>query len=308
MAACAAVGTGVAAGPAELAAQGLPTRQPLGAQAVTPPTVLAAPTIDATASAATATPTLHAPYGVAVDALGQVYVANLGGGVTVYNRARTLIATITAGVNSPSGVGVAFGGNTYVANNGGNNVTIYNSAFVQIGTITDPSLQYPTGIFVDAVNDVWVLDSGTVHLYLDNGTPISTAPAGGATAIGPWGSNVIVWGQYAGGGSFHDLFQNIGEAVHSGISFANGFLDSSPAGGQAQDALGQQYETDPNNNRVVIWAANGTQAIAAIPTASPGYGIAVDSIHKRFYVAEPGVNQVVAYSTVAPYTQLGVIK
>jgi len=39
-----------------------------------------------------------------------------------------------------------------------------------------------------------------------------------------------------------------------------------------------------------------------------GYGIAVDAANKRFYVAEPGVNQVVVYSTVSPYKLLGVIK
>jgi DNA-binding beta-propeller fold protein YncE len=245
---------------------------------------------------------------VAVDSSGQVYVANLTGGVTVYSKRRALIATITSGVSGPVGVAVALGGNIYVANNAGNNVTIYNSAFAQVGTITDPTLQFPTGLMVDAANDVWVLDGAKLHLYLDNGTAISSVAAGGATAINQWGSNVELWSAFYANGAFQDPFQNIGEALHYGVGFNSAFDDTDLAGGAAQDSLGQVYETQPNNNRVVIWAANGFQPITAVPTASAGYGIAVDSLNKRFYVAEPGINQVAVYSTVPPYKSLGVIK
>jgi len=259
-----------------------------------------------TAAPAT-TPTLHTPFGVAVDSAGQIYVANLTGGVTVYSKQRQLIATITTGVNAPVGLAVGFGGNIYVANNGGNNVTIYNSGFSQIGTISDPTLQYPTGIFVDSVNDIWVMDGALVHLYLDNGAPISSGPAGGATAIGPWGSTVTVWGAYANTLGLVEYVQNIGEALHNGIGYTVAYPLSSPPGGEAQDAIGQQYTTDPNNNQLVIYNAQST-GYFTLGTASPGYGIAVDAANKRFYVAEPGVNQVVVYSTIAPYKILGVIK
>jgi len=81
----------------------------------------------------------------------------------------------------------------------------------------------------------------------------------------------------------------------------------SPPGGEAQDALGQQYVSDPNNSQFIIFNAAST-GYFTFKTASPGYGLAVDAANKRFYVAEPGVNQVVVYSTVSPYKLLGVIK
>jgi hypothetical protein len=244
-----------------------------------------------------ATKALNFPYGVAVDTAGNLYVANLfGNNVTVYNKSLQLIATITGGMNFPAAVAVAFGGNIYVANNGGNNITIYSPQYEQIGAITDSTLISPSSMYIDKNNDIWVLDAlGTVHLYLDNGTPISSQALGSGTAIGPWGSNVTVWGVTNPNGVV-ELSQNMGEAVHSGVAFPIAYPESPVAGGEAQDALGNQYVTNPSSNQIIFFTANGLGYGVFLTTTGPAYGIAVDSINNRIYVAETTLGKVQAYN------------
>jgi len=252
--------------------------------------------------------TLNTPYGLAVDTAGRVYVANLdGGNVTIYGKNLKLTGTISSGLNTPAAVGVAFGGNIYVANAGGTTISVYNSSLVQTGSITDSTLFGPYSMYVDANNDIWALDStGTTHLFLDNGTPISFGTWGGS-AIGPHGSWVTLWGVTYGGGIVNFL-GNMGEAVHSGSIFQYAQGPTYTATGVAQDAFGQQYVTNTPNNSVDIWSSNGANLLGSFSTSSAPYGIAVDSINQRIYVALGTVNQIAVYSLKAPYKLVGTIK
>jgi len=261
-------------------------------------------------TATAATPTLSYPYGIGLDDSGNIYITNLFGGVNVYAEAsRKKLGSITSGVSFPAAVAVAFNGNIYVANNGGNNITIYNQSYTQIGTITDSTLDSPVSMYIDASGDIWVLDAGgTTHLYLFDGTPISSVHSGG-TCIGPWGPDVTVWGIDNGQGGYLEDIQNAGQAVRDGVSFPSFFPSGSPyAGGEAEDATGQQYVTDVLNNRVEIWAPNSSYMVGTISTPGAPYGIAVDSVHTRFYVVETTLNQVQVFSTHAPYVLIATIK
>lgn len=82
--------------------------------------------------------------------------------------------------------------------------------------------------------------------------------------------------------------------------------------GAAQDALGQEYLTVASTNQVQILtnpiSPEAGVVIHAVTTGSFPYGIAVDSINKRFYVSEPDANLVAVYSTAAPYKVIGTIR
>jgi DNA-binding beta-propeller fold protein YncE len=256
------------------------------------------------------TGTLNYPYGLALDSSGNLYAANVFGGVNIYSGTTfKLVNTITAGTDYPAAVGVAFGGNIYVANNGGNNITIYNPSLQQIGTISDPTLVNPSSMYIDAANDVWALDAtGTVHLYLDNGATAGSIATGG-TAIGPWGPNVTVWGVPDGAGAYSEVYQDLGETLHYGPFFNGAFVGGSPeAGGEAQDSLFQQYVTNNLANKVEIWSTSGTEEIGAFTTPDAPFGIAVDSVHKRIFVSLTTSNEIQVYSTTAPYKLLRTIK
>lgn len=253
--------------------------------------------------------TLNTPYGLAVDTAGRIYVTNLNGGnVTIYDKNLKLAATISSGLSTPAAVGVAFGGNIYVANASSTTVSVYNSSLVQTGSLTDSTMNGPYSMYVDGNNDIWVLDStGTTHLFLDNGTP-AIAQTWGGSAIGPRGSWVTLWNTNYGG-TPGILAGNVGEDLHDSSIFQVLIGPYTPsAGGVAQDALGQQYVTDTPNNQVEVWSSDGTTILAFIPTAARPYGIAVDSINQRMYVALATVNEVAVYSLKAPYKLVGTIK
>ena len=255
--------------------------------------------------------TMNAPLGIAVDTTGKIYVANFfGNNVTIYGKNLKLEGTISTGLDFPAAVGLGFGvgmGDTiYVANNAGNNITMYNSSLAQTGTITDSTLENPYSMYVDANDDIWVLDaSGTTHLYLDNGTPISSLNVGG-TAVGPMGSNVTVWGVSYGNGIV-TYIGNVGLALHYGVGFQYAAGPTWQAGGVAEDLTGLSYATDPATNQVVINRL-GVGTVASFSTPSEPYGIAVDPINQRIYVSQPNMNEVLVYNLKSPYKLLGTIK
>jgi DNA-binding beta-propeller fold protein YncE len=257
-----------------------------------------------------ASPTLNDPYGVAVDSQGRVYVANLLGGVTVYNASLALVGTITAGISYPIGVAIGPDGHIYVANNSGNNVTIYTASRAPYTTINDPSLQHPIAVYVDGCRDTWVLDqAGTVHLYVDDKYQISATSVPGAFAFGAWDGYMTLWSipDSNSPNGYATRIQSMGDAVSGGLNLSGtlvGATPSQPVGGVAQDALGRAFVTIPSTHEVQIWTLSGVETHAVTTGALP-LGIAVDWINQRFYVAEPAANLVAVYSTIAPYKLIG---
>jgi DNA-binding beta-propeller fold protein YncE len=251
--------------------------------------------------------TLFYPYGITVNASGEIFVTNVFGGVNVYSATLKYTGAITAGVSFPAAVAVSSNGNVYVANNGGNNITIYNPALTQIGTISDATLTNPESMYIDADDTIWVLDAvGVLHPYLYNGTALPSTTTGG-TVVGPGGPNVTVWGITDANGGYDELLQNRAEAMHYGALLSNGFRNTPLAGGETQDDFGLQYVTDTINNRVEILNPATPQQIVVIDTIAAPYGIAVDSVRKRLYVVLTSLNQVVVYSLTTG-KQLAVIR
>lgn len=247
--------------------------------------------------------TLSEPYGVAVDKAGQVYVTNLSANTfTVYNKALKLVGTVSTGMNVPEAIAIGTGGNIYVGNTVGNNITIYGPNLVQFATITDALLQSPTQIFLDRNNDIWVLDApGVVHLYLDTGAPISYVYLPGTTAIAEWdsakfGDTWTAWGP-DGSGGHHANYQNLGEALHNGLTNLGTITSLPPAIAVTQDAQGNHYLIDSTHSTVWFVSADFSTSQQILLTFGPAYGIAVDSLNKRLYISEPTLNQVAVYST-----------
>jgi Lactonase, 7-bladed beta-propeller len=117
---------------------------------------------------------LDSPFGIAVDAARNIYVANdpsgsQTGSITVYATdsdgdaapARTIAGSAT-GLKYPAAIAVDAAGNVYVANYLGNNVTIYapgaNGNVAPARTIggANTRIRLPLGIAVDATGKIFV--------------------------------------------------------------------------------------------------------------------------------------------------------
>ncbi|MGA8792471.1 hypothetical protein [Candidatus Binatus sp.] len=232
------------------------------------------------------------PYGVAVDAAGNLYVADASNNrVLEYNAPLTNGATAnlvlgqggiftSTGCNSdtdgsnptandlcePSGVALDASGDLYVADNGNSRVLEYNTPLTngasanmvfgqggsptsngcnsdtEGGNPTANDLCYPYGVAVDAAGDLYVADNSN-NRVLEYNTPLTN----GATAN-------TVFGQ---GDSFTSSDCNFG-----GTSASPGSL-CGPSGA-AVDASGNLYVADTTNNRVLKYKTplTGTTATA----------------------------------------------
>jgi len=149
-------------------------------------------------------PELSGPFGLALDASGNIYATNQNDNtITVYAPGTngsvapiTIIGGSGSGLLDPNGIAIDASGNIYVANNGGavggaDSVTVYpplgTAAETPVATITGSGtgLSYATGIAVDPLGNIYVANgqggpdsSGSVTVYPagSNGyvTPLAT--------------------------------------------------------------------------------------------------------------------------------------
>ena len=155
------------------------------------------------ANGVAASATFNFPQGVAVDAAGNVYVADYGNNLIRKISATGLVSTLAgkdsagatnsadtaATFNQPTGVAVDAAGNVYVADEGNNLIREISPAGVVStfagsglpgsanGTGTKASFNGPTGIAVDAAGNVYVADYG-------NNQVREISPAGVVTTLG----------------------------------------------------------------------------------------------------------------------------
>ncbi|MFY8034426.1 MAG: NHL repeat-containing protein, partial [Flexibacteraceae bacterium] len=236
------------------------------------------------------------PYGVAADVNGNIYVAD-----TYNNRIRKI---------TPAGVVTTLAGS--------------GTAGFANGTGTAASFYYPTGIAVDATNNIYVADyvnhrirkitqAGVVTTLAGSGTPGFTDETGTAASFNyPRGVAVDASGNvYVG-----DLDNNrIRKITSNGVvttlagSGLSGYADGTGTnaafaypGGVAVDGLGNIYVADQNNRRIrkitpmgvvttlagsgVYGNADGTGEAAQFSNVG---GVAVDA-SGNVYVADAGNN------------------
>ena len=101
------------------------------------------------------------PAGVAVDAAGNVYIAdtyNLA--VKKWNVANSNLTTlVSSGLNYPFGVAVDGAGNVYIADTYNNAFEVWNAASGTVSTLVSSGLSYPEGVAVDGAGNVYVADT-----------------------------------------------------------------------------------------------------------------------------------------------------
>jgi len=217
---------------------------------------------------------LNAPYGIAIDASGNAWVANEAGtGVTELSTIGTVLSTATTGftgsgnVIGPQGIAIDRSGNVWLANTAGNSVVELTSAGGFTGNYTGSSIVGPASIAMDSGGNAWVanLNGASIVEVSSGGTPGSAITGTGNTISNPSGITVdsrgYVWVSNAGPSTMV-LFNNSG--TQQGAFTDNNLLAPAGAG------------VDSSNNVFVaanaINGVSGFNSSGAALTNSPASG------------------------------------
>lgn len=316
-------------------------------------------------SATTISANFSAPDDVAVDAAGNIYVADYGnnlirkispaGAVTILAGNGTAGAVngtgTAASFNGPSGVAVDAAGNVYVADAGNNVIRKVTSAGVVTtfaGTIavadtsntvtTEPSFLGPSGVAVDASGNVYVADAGDNQIRKVNSAGVITTLAGNgnsgaddgndttATFNNPTGVALDASGNVYVADLLNNRIRKVTPAgVVSTLAGQDSIGSTNGIGAAAKfyfpnsvavDASGNVYVTDAVNNLIRKVTPDGTVSTVA-GTGSPGSangtataasfndpaGIAVDA-SGNLYVADANNNLIRKISPAGVVTTL----
>lgn len=268
---------------------------------------------------------LLTPTGVAVDALGNVYVSEGNGnrGQKFDNNGNFvfkfgLLGDIPGGFVSPSGIAVDSAGNIYVTDAFTDRVSKFNSSGTFVLTwggfgSGDGSFQGASGVAVDSLGNVYVSDANNhrIQKFTSAGVFISkwgSSGAGDGFFSGPQdvaidlldnvyvadsGNNRIQ--KFTSGGVFITKWGTAGSG--------NGQF-SSPAG-VGTDPTGTVYVADTGNSRIQSFSSTGTH-IESFGTAGTGNGefsgpqdVAADAFGNVF-VADTGNDRIQKLGQAAP--------
>ena len=136
---------------------------------------------------------LNNPYGIAIDASGNVWAPNTGSGnLTELSSTGVAVSPaggFTGGLNIPHQVAIDSLGNVWVGNQGNNSLSEFSSAGVQAmnSPFTGGGLNVPSGIAVDTLNNIFVANQGasTISEFANDGTPVTPTGYTGSSLDNP---------------------------------------------------------------------------------------------------------------------------
>ena len=262
----------------------------------------------ATASFAASKKPLNYPKGLAVDAKGNLYVANSGGNdILVYNANYVQVpkSTITSNVINPSGVAFDAQGDLWVANygtsNGGANGSVAEytaGTFAQntSNSITNGILG-PEALAVDGAGNIWVENdfvSVTVYApsytYGPSTTPLRTFaptyPMYGLTVA----DNTVVWGSNSA-----TYFAPATDGLVTGSLQTSYGWSNDTSFALATDAKGQVYMCNLDGSVNINFTPGGEVSFLQLSFAPSG--VAIDNAHERIYFSNANGNSISVYST-----------
>jgi len=244
------------------------------------------------------------PNGLAVDASGNLYVANTGTNSILKfnsNYVQQTGSTITKSITHPTAVSVDPLGNIWVANwatNGGSITEYQGTKQDMTGTITE-GVDEPLAIATDGMGDVWVQNSAS---YVDVYSQPALGASGGPSlqqsfnVTGPLNGiavqeNTVALGTAGLGVVFGPALSTI---ITGTLNVT--YTDEFSTGNQlAAGGKGKFYVADIGGSVAII--APGANPVAFITLTFTPAGIAVDKVNDRLYVSNFSDNYIQVYST-----------
>ena len=229
---------------------------------------------------------LDGPAGVAVDASGNVYIADyFSNAIKEWSASTHTVSTLAAsGLGNPQGVAVDASGNVYVADIYNNAIKEWKALTQTVSTLVASVLNGPEGVAVDASGNLYIADyfnnaikewsasTQTVSTLVSSGLnqPMGVVvDASGNLCIADSGDNAIK--------EWKASTQTLSTLVASGLNCPEGV---------AVDASGNLYIADTNDSVIKEWNAL-TQTVSTLVSSglSCPSGVAVDA-SGNLYIAD----------------------
>jgi DNA-binding beta-propeller fold protein YncE len=252
-----------------------------------------------TSSGFAATTPLNHPWGIAVDAKGNLYVANSGANnILVYNANYTQVkkSTITANISFPTAVAIDSHGNLWVANSDPYypNISEYTNGQQNASATIYDHILSPEALAIDGADNIWVANNFadiTVYappaLYV-SGTTLARIFTPQSEISGLTVQNgTVAWG---GLSSVNFASSTLGLVDNYFISAGYGNDDGFCL---ATDAKGNVYMGNSDGTLNVATAAYEYQFAQLNYTP---FGIAIDNARGRVYVSRMDVNEIYVYN------------
>ena len=251
-----------------------------------------------------ATKPISFPRGLAVDAKGNLYVANSGGNdILVYTNsyAQATAKTITANVSNPTAVAIDAKGNLWVANygtsNGGPNGSVaeYTAGKQDTASSITTGILGPNALAVDGAGNVWVVNDNVNISVYNPPVPFVT----GITLAKTFAPNFPLYGLAVTGGTIAwgtNTAMNFGSTtlgLVSGTLSYNGYPNMTGFA-LATDASGNIYVGNLDGT-VDVATSGGAYGLLQLSFAPSG--IAIDNARGRVYLSNYNGNSILVYST-----------
>lgn len=226
------------------------------------------------------------PVGVAVDGVGNVYIAdNNNNAIEKWTLASNTFSTlVSSGLAAPFGVAVDGAGNVYIADTYSNAIkewTITNNSLI---TLVSSGLHYPAGVAVDGGGNVYIADgnNSAIKEWIAASQTVATLVSSGLDL--PDGVALDLAGNVFISDTYHNSIKEwiaesntVTTVVSSGLNQPNGL---------AVDGAGNIYIADPYGYVSKWTAASNTLTTLASSGLYYPTGVAVDGSGNVF-IADP---------------------
>jgi sugar lactone lactonase YvrE len=249
---------------------------------------------------------LNEPYSVALDALGNVYIADTyNNAIKKWSATNGMVSTLVAtNLNHPIGVAVDVAGNVYIADTDNSAIKEWSAVNSSVTALVSSGLLYPYGVALDSAGNVYIADTydNAIKKWSVSGRTVATLVSSGLSnpygvAVDGAGNVYIADTKNSAIRRWSAATSNVTTLVSTGLSYPSGV---------AVDGSGNVYIADTYNSMIKEWsAASG----GVTPLVSAGlfypFGVAVDGLD-NVYVADTLDNAIkeLPYAFVDPAPRL----
>ena len=246
---------------------------------------------------------LKSPEGVAVDAAGNVYIADTSDNAIKEWSVSTqkVSALVSSGLNTPTDVAVDSQGNVYIADSKNNAIKEWNVTTKVVTSLVFTGLSGPTGVAVDSQGNVYFSDTGhnAIKEWLVANKTVNILVSTGLNS--PRGVAVDAQANVYFADSKNNAIKEW-NAVTKVVSTLVGSGLNGPSG-VAVDGYGNVFIADTGDNAIKEWSPLTQVVTTLVSTGVKGPdGVAVDS-QDNVYIADTGDSAIKKYT--AAYFSVG---